>query len=430
MQVAFTLEGPNGLRFEGRTTGLNEHGLGGRVNLVAGELPSTPAGTEVKIRIEIPDEGDFESPSGSILRLEPSWVPGFQYFVTIKYTLVNPDVVSYLRRYIEWREDEYFTATKPQRRWYLFSVGQNKQYGPLTSQEVRNAADAKGVAGEDLIWSPERAAWVRFDRVAFDALARANGDVEEEGDEKARGEPRSRLRRVWEDRHGRLILIATACSAVALLVFGAFGLYLAGGRDYIEALNLYREGVHFRKTGNFNLAINKFETLSRLYGSTTWSGWARPQLRFCRNALRLREERRWAEDRLRALDKLPEELKRHPFVLNNVGDCYFKLGDYSKAKEYFQRALEQQRDAGKTRFNLATTFLLLGDYAEAERQFALVNGRFGELPECHLNRGLAALGRGRRAEALQLFDQAVRLTPPESPLADRIEAAIAKAGSR
>lgn len=74
-----------------------------------------------------------------------------------------------------------------------------------------------------------------------------------------------------------------------------------------------------------------------------------------------------------ALTKLNEanQLKPNtPFVLNLIGAAYTKKKDYTKAKEYFDQALEVEYSFFPAQFNLGEIFFLQKQYASALDHFS------------------------------------------------------------
>ncbi len=436
MQVALRIELPGGLAFDGHTTGLNENGVGARVNLAEGELLASIEGQNARIILDLPEKQSFPVPLGKVLRVDGSWVPGFQYFLTLQFEGMTPEFVAYLRRFIRWREQEYFTTSKPPRHWYLFSTSLQQQFGPLTTQEVRLALARGDHAGVDLIWMPAEGQWSPFDHHKFTELSAASEKADAEaaaesvkaslpraGDEDAPAEATVLGAQVAAARRRKLLV---AASILLLLAALAFGFQRSGGLGLLnyDAAKLYKEAVRYRNESNYYLAADKFKEIIRDHAGSSWAARSKAQLDLCLVEVRRSEDRKKAERQLQLLQKIPAEKQRHPYVLNNFGDCYFRMGDYTKAREYFLRALETDKTLDKTRYNLATTYLRLGDFEVAEKTFAEVGGRIAELPEYHFNRGLAVLARGRRADALQLMDNALRMDPQNEVLKSQIDAVM------
>lgn len=442
MQVAVRLELPGGLAFEGHTTGLNENGVGARVNLVDGELTAPIGGTEARILLDLPEKESQAPPLGRVLRLEGSWVPGFQYFVTLQFVGISPEFVIYLRRFIRWREEEYFTQKKPPRHWYLFSSSLQQQFGPLTTQEVRLALSRGEHSGVDLMWMPDEGQWTPFEHDKFMKIAAAFDRLDaEENIAPKEEEPPSEGERAADaasepSRLGAQVAsagrrkIAIAAMLLLLAAAGAVGAYRTSGFGLmdLDAAKLYKEAVRLRREGNYYLASDKFKEIVQDHAASAWAAKSKAQLEICLDEVRVAEDRKKAERQLQLLQKIPVEKQRHPYVLNNFGDCYFRMGDFVRAREYFLRALEADKTDDKGRYNLATTYLRLGDYEVAEKTFEEVGGRIAEQPEYFINRGLAALARGKRPDALQLFDQALRLDPQNQALKARIDAIAALGG--
>ncbi len=163
LQVSFTVEGADGLRMSGHTTGLSVTGLAGRVKHLAGELPVVPADQPVTIRLDLPREVPFPPIRARIVRVDPSWEPGYQNFMAFRFQSVSPEEVSYLRRFIQWRDETYFTDRKPSRQWYFFRARDHQTFGPLTAEEARLSVHRGELGSADKIWSPVKSEWIAFD---------------------------------------------------------------------------------------------------------------------------------------------------------------------------------------------------------------------------------------------------------------------------
>ncbi|RMH56373.1 MAG: hypothetical protein D6679_09385 [Candidatus Hydrogenedentota bacterium] len=167
MQVPVHVRFPDGTCLSGETTGLNENGLGARLDLAGDtEARGIPkAGQPVNIELELPRKDRFLV-RAKVLRVENSWVPGYRYFLTFAFQTLSEKDMAFLKRFIQWREERYFTETGPQRLWYIFTT-RKEEFGPLTTEEVRKSlADGK-LRPEDWIWSGERGGWVRLRQVAL-----------------------------------------------------------------------------------------------------------------------------------------------------------------------------------------------------------------------------------------------------------------------
>jgi tetratricopeptide (TPR) repeat protein len=88
----------------------------------------------------------------------------------------------------------------------------------------------------------------------------------------------------------------------------------------------------------------------------------------------------------------------------------FRAKDYPAARTAFDAAADaapEADDAATLRFNAAVCAYQLGDYADAEQRFVTLSAKYPELsPLALLHAGLSALGRGDRARARALLEQA------------------------
>ncbi len=402
MQVPIQLSGPGGLLLDGHTTGINEKGLAARINIVAGTLPSRPEGTVVTITLDLPKERPFDAIEGRILRTEPSWTPGHKYFVALKFVSISTDDIEYLKRFIQWREDRYFRQERPPRSWYLFSKAEHRQYGPLTTSEVLESMRQKAVTNEDLIWSTERGEWIRFSEEAFVEIAAV---------------PR---RKSW--------MALAAGFLVAVLLGGGILGYRDGWLDFSEGARGYREGCRLVREGNLHLAMQRFNDVVRFNEGRSWAALSADALAEAHALLKKEQARQLARDRLDLLRKIPLDKQEHPFVLNNYGDCHYRLDEPEKALDYFLRALEKNPGWKRVHFNVGTTYLRLGNAETALSHFEKAREEMKNRPEFHLNVGLAFLSLGDRAKAMEAFDQAAFLAPEDPEIRTTIARALESGG--
>ncbi len=402
LQVALVLQDGRGLRLEGYSTGLNEHGLAGRFNVVGGDIEAAVAGHPMRVLLDLPKEKPFGSIEAEILRVESSWVPGYRYFVALRFTRISPEDISFLRQFVHWREDRYFRPAKPPRTWYLFSSGERKQYGPLTTEEVMGSLKQGIFSDRDMIWSVEQGGWVKFSEETF-------------------------LENAAETRRERSVLVLAALLAIVLLGGGLVG-YQQGWLDFGGGGSSYREGVRLLREGQLHLAMQKFNDVVRFYEGTRWAERAGAQLQETHRRARRQEELQLADERLKLLKELPTDKQTHPLVLNNLGDCRFRRGEYQEALDLFLQALAKNPESKRVHYNIGTTYLRLGNYETALSHFAKVGDELSNVPALHLNIGIANLAQGRRAEALDSFDRAVRLDPEDQEIRTTIARALQVAG--
>ena len=398
MQVPIQLTGPDGLVLDGLTTGLNGKGLAGRFNVDSGALPEPAEGTRVQVTLDLPKEHPFTTIEGQILRVEASWTPGHRYFIAIRFERISAEDIEYLKRFIRWREYRYYRQERPARSWFLFSEHEHRQYGPLTTSEVIEAVRQKAVTDADLIWSKERGEWVRFTEETFVEIAAI---------------PR---RRSWLGLAAGLLL--------AVMLGGGFYGYHEGWFDFGMAARRYRDGCRLMEKGNLNLADQRFSDVIRMDEGGPWAERALEA-----RALTIRRQqhdlsRQAAREKLDLLDKIPLDKQSHPLVLNNFGDCHYRLDDPEKALDFFLKAQEKSPDWVRLHYNIGTTYLRLGNYESALGHFKRAQESLRTVPNLFLNMGLACLALDRRAEARQCFDKAAFLAPEDAEVQSTIARAL------
>lgn len=92
-------------------------------------------------------------------------------------------------------------------------------------------------------------------------------------------------------------------------------------------------------------------------------------------------------------------------LLNALGSCYDRLGEYRKAQEMYERILAQ--DAGNTpaRNNLGYSYFLSGDLAKAETLFQEILAKNPDNLVAQNNLGLVWCRQGKENKALSLWQK-------------------------
>ena len=98
-------------------------------------------------------------------------------------------------------------------------------------------------------------------------------------------------------------------------------------------------------------------------------------------------------------------------ALTSLGTAYFRKGDVSKAKMYYDRALEINPSLVFTRNELGKMYLSLGNEFDAIKEFKMAINGFPNYDEAHFNLGMAYLKSGNRQLACNSFNKVVSLTP-------------------
>jgi tetratricopeptide (TPR) repeat protein len=509
LAIGFRLETDRGLHLDGHTTGLNENGLAGRVNICRGPLPPDPAGLPVVVRLNLPGDRPLRAIHGEILHVSPSWVPGFRHFVAIRFLDATPAEIDYLRRFIAWRETDTFLTEKPIRTWYAFSHSDGRVFGPLTQAEMGRIIRLKSLAPNDLIWSPTFSQWLHFGARRQDpeiaALETAPGDwihlenapspesaaapapsqaypdaaprTEPQGP-PAWPEPRAPRRpdsrgaivhsfpiprpplpeRPYAPAHSSPTAAAPVLAAtgtvpataeptvtsprgarsslsfrrlsalVGLLpLAAAFGYgFWTGWLDPTAAGTLYREGrLHLRANERY-LALQSFDRLRREFPGHRLTTEAERRIAGLMESERVSRDVQMARAKLDLLLKIPAASRRLPAVLNSLGDCYFRIGDYENAAQYFQLALQHSPQNPVFRYNLGTTYLKTGQPRLAAEYFSGAPGSRPRQSAYYLNAGISLVGLNQSDRARGFFDEALRLAPDREAMARTIQSVLAR----
>ena len=111
-------------------------------------------------------------------------------------------------------------------------------------------------------------------------------------------------------------------------------------------------------------------------------------------------------------------------MLNDYGDCYYRLDEPEKALDYFLKALEKLPDRRRLHFNIGTTYLRMGNFQSALAYFEKVGEQLKNNPDLFINMGLAQIALGKRREAMENFDKAVFLSPEDAEIREVIVHAL------
>lgn len=102
-----------------------------------------------------------------------------------------------------------------------------------------------------------------------------------------------------------------------------------------------------------------------------------------------------------------------PELLNYLGLAYYYKKKYELAEQKFLRALDAKPAYSEARNNLGVTFLEMGRWDDAIRQFKLVSEDifYQNQDIARINLGLAYYGKGDHGEALSVLRSAVSSNP-------------------
>jgi predicted Zn finger-like uncharacterized protein len=110
-------------------------------------------------------------------------------------------------------------------------------------------------------------------------------------------------------------------------------------------------------------------------------------------------------------------------VDNAFGEAYLRTGSTPQAEERFRAALAKNPNFHQARFNLGAALEKAGHLEQAEKEYALLAEKAQRFPGLPERRARLYLRMGRVEQALQAFDQALRMERP--PVALRLAAGLA-----
>jgi tetratricopeptide (TPR) repeat protein/peroxiredoxin len=126
---------------------------------------------------------------------------------------------------------------------------------------------------------------------------------------------------------------------------------------------------------------------------------------------------RSAADRLKLALPFPGVADTYEFGRNHLayGSVFFQRGYFDQAEEAFRLTLADDASSAEAHYGLGSVFLKRGDLAAARESFERVvslKARFPDtLPNAWNNLGLLATREGKIDEAIQYFQQALRVSP-------------------
>jgi predicted Zn finger-like uncharacterized protein len=111
-----------------------------------------------------------------------------------------------------------------------------------------------------------------------------------------------------------------------------------------------------------------------------------------------------------------------------LGEIALSRAEYSKAYEYFQKALELEADDTRARFLGAVALTRMGRFEEALRAFQTVSDTDKDFPGLAVERGRLFEESGRNAEALAEYESALKKTPDDPDVQIRVGCSRVVAG--
>jgi len=103
------------------------------------------------------------------------------------------------------------------------------------------------------------------------------------------------------------------------------------------------------------------------------------------------------------------ELQPSEAIYVNLGAAYMDAGNYRKAIENYEKALEMDPGSGAAHFNLGNAYLKLGGYEKALSELKRAIAIDPKLAGAYLNAGVALLNKKEPDEALVYFKKALEL---------------------
>lgn len=111
------------------------------------------------------------------------------------------------------------------------------------------------------------------------------------------------------------------------------------------------------------------------------------------------------------------------YPASNLGLIYYKKGDYDKAKQYYQEAIDLKSGYPKALHGLGQVYLATGQHGKAVRKLEQAAEKVGRSARIHLDLGRAYEKHQQYNKALNAYKKAEAIAVG-SPLADKAEAAI------
>jgi tetratricopeptide (TPR) repeat protein len=110
----------------------------------------------------------------------------------------------------------------------------------------------------------------------------------------------------------------------------------------------------------------------------------------------------------------------YPKAYNELGRCYFLLGENKKAKDFYQRSLQLYPRSSRTHMYLGEMQYRMRDLESALQSFSMAARLNDKNLEALKNVGFLLQRLGRREEAIQMNRKALKLAPQDSVLLRRL----------
>lgn len=104
----------------------------------------------------------------------------------------------------------------------------------------------------------------------------------------------------------------------------------------------------------------------------------------------------------------------HQPVLMNIGDAYFMMNQFEKARLAFTVAVDNDPLDPTAHYKLGKTWLKMARPQEAQKEFAEAVRIFPDFPEARFEFGVLLADANRNPEAMEQYSHAVRLKPDDA----------------
>lgn len=132
------------------------------------------------------------------------------------------------------------------------------------------------------------------------------------------------------------------------------------------------------------------------------------------------------DESLKLLHNLLSKISNNIQIYDELGQVYAKKGDFKKAKDYWNKALEISPDYANIYFNFAQLAMEQGNYSNAEEMFKKALDLEPFNAKFYFFAGLNYKSQGKEKEALEIWNSTLNWLNPQDPYANRILKALGK----
>ena len=129
------------------------------------------------------------------------------------------------------------------------------------------------------------------------------------------------------------------------------------------------------------------------------------------------------------LDKAIEINPRYGDAYNNRGIVYSKIGKYRQAIMDYDRAIAIDSGSARNFGNRGFAYNALGNYKEAIKDYGRVIEIEPETTKAYIGRGIACISSGNRAQAIEDFQKAIEIDPKYADAYFNLASAYLEAGN-